>query len=126
MNCTEAAERITALVDNELSDLERRVVEPHIISCSRCGYAFELEQELKRQIHAVGARIMAPPALREKILADRRIFPETKAAVAGWGWVLATGPLVRPVLVVALLALLVVPLSFFLRSKPMDSRRKRS
>jgi predicted anti-sigma-YlaC factor YlaD len=36
MKCEEAAELITALVDNEVSALERAAIEAHLKNCSSC------------------------------------------------------------------------------------------
>ena len=84
MNCIEADELITALVDNELSDLERDAIEGHVKDCLRCEDIYRQEQELKRQVRLTGARITAPSDLKERILSDRRIFPGVAESADGW------------------------------------------
>ncbi len=80
----EANELITALVDSELSDPERQAVESHLRDCSNCQNIYQEELELKRHIHSIGARVSAPPELRERILSDRRIFPPPAQSPLGW------------------------------------------
>ena len=41
MTCQEANELITALVDNELSNLERQEIENHLESCSNCENIYQ-------------------------------------------------------------------------------------
>ena len=114
MNCREAKELITALVDNELSDLERYSIEGHLKTCLRCQYAHKQEQELKRQVRLIGAGIAAPSDLKERILSDRRIFPEMAESSHGWKWHTWPGRVVfRPAFALALLVLLVLP-TFYL------------
>jgi anti-sigma factor RsiW len=116
MNCEEARELITALVDNELSDLERSSVEDHIEDCLRCQSVYEQERVLKREIRIAGASVSAPAELREKILSDRRIFPEMVESPKGWkGLVWPARPLLRPAFVLALFVLLILPTLFLMR-----------
>ncbi len=61
MICKEANELITALVDNELSVLERQAVESHLRDCSNCQNIYQEELELKTHNHSIGARGSAPP-----------------------------------------------------------------
>lgn len=115
MNCREAEELITALVDNELSDLERYSVESHLKSCLRCQYVHRQEQELKRQVRLIGAGIAAPSDLKERILSDRRIFPEMAESARGWKWHTWPARVVfRPAFALALLVLLVLPIFYLM------------
>ncbi len=77
MRCEETHELITALVDNELSHEERSSIEGHLKDCPRCRFVYGQEQTLKREVRMAGARVNVPADLKEKILSDRRIFPET-------------------------------------------------
>ncbi len=110
MNCIEADELITALVDNELSDLERDAIEGHVKDCLRCEDIYRQEQELKRQVRLTGARITAPSDLKERILSDRRTFPGVAESADGWKGLSWPARIVfRPAYAFALLVLLVLP-----------------
>lgn len=84
MTCEQAQESITALVDEELLDAERSSLEAHLEACDNCRRALTEERALKAAIRGAGDRIHAPVELRSKILADRRIFPETKRSPRRW------------------------------------------
>src|SRR5918994_2827176 len=84
INCEQAQELITALVDQELDQAERSALEAHLEECSGCRLAFEEELALKRKIRQAGERMHAPALLRNRILSDRRIFPEERQPVRQW------------------------------------------
>jgi hypothetical protein len=84
MNCEEAQELITALVDQQLDHGERSALEAHMGECSGCRLAFEEELALKRKIRQAGERVHAPPLLRSRILSDPRIFPEKRGWAERW------------------------------------------
>ena len=117
MNCEEAQEFITALVDNQLSDEERSLIDSHLKDCQRCQFSFEQEQALKREISAAGARLHAPAELRSKLLSDRRIFPSPERSSGSWtervfpAWLFP-----RPTLALALGVLLILPLLYLMRT----------
>ena len=46
MKCEEAREFITALVDNQVSDEERSLIETHLKDCQRCRFVYEEQQVL--------------------------------------------------------------------------------
>lgn len=122
MRCEEAQELITALVDNELSRQERTSIEGHLRDCPRCQLVHEEEQALKKQLRMVGANLRAPADLRERILADKRIFPETAKTQRRKEIFYRWNSLVRPAFALALLALLVIPAVYLtqLRGKPIS------
>ena len=117
MKCEEAREFITALVDNQVSDEERSLIETHLKDCQRCRFIYEQEQALKREIGAAGARLHAPAELRSKILSDRRIFPGPERSSGSWternfpAW-----PFPRPALALALAVVLILPMLYFMRT----------
>jgi mycothiol system anti-sigma-R factor len=74
MNCEEARELITALVDDELSYEERYAIEIHLGDCPRCMPIYGQELELKKVLRSAGASVKAPAQLRERILSGTRIF----------------------------------------------------
>jgi anti-sigma factor (TIGR02949 family) len=80
MNCEEAHELITALVDQELSAPEQRALEAHLRECPGCSLVTEQEQEIKQAIRGRAKRLRAPAGLRRSILAHERTFPRTKVA----------------------------------------------
>lgn len=114
MNCEEAQELITALVDQELSGSERSRIESHLKDCPRCQFALKQEQALKRDVRTAAASVTAPADLREKILSGLPPVPE-KGAVTGEGasrgWLFRLA--LRPAFVLALLLLL--PALYLLR-----------
>lgn len=119
MNCQEAKELITALIDNELSGLERSSLEGHLKECPRCQTAYQDEMALKRDIRRAGTTLSAPAALRQRILSDRRLFPERGRKTEGWAWLVWPARLAsRPAFVAALLVLVIVPALYLMRPAP--------
>ena len=110
MNCEEAQQLITALVDNELDREPRSGLEAHLDDCSGCRLAFEEELALKRKIRQAGERMHAPALLRNKILSDRRIFPEERQPVRRWLenlW--PSAPVYQTALALTVVVLLLLP-----------------
>ncbi|HEV8719913.1 MAG TPA: zf-HC2 domain-containing protein [Candidatus Binatia bacterium] len=114
MNCADARELITALVDNEVSDLEQSLIQGHLKECSRCQWAYEQERALKREIHNVGISMTAPPHLKNKILTDHGLVPKELEFSTGWRKVLFLRPFAHPAFASALLLLVVLPVIYFL------------
>ena len=111
MNCDEAQEWITALIDNELSGPERLTVEDHLKSCSQCQQAFGRELRLKQEIHQASALITAPQELRQTLIASGSNTDLWRRA-GSWLKQFLTTPLVRPALALAALLLVIYPLIF--------------
>src|SRR5918996_3173532 len=124
MNCEEARELITALVDNELSHLERSLIESHLKDCSRCSRAYEMERSLKREIHNVAASMSAPDDLKRKILSSHYLPPNDSESPSGWSKiVLPFRPLLRPVFGLALVVIVLLPVAYLLqpeRTQPIS------
>lgn len=116
MICEAAQELISALIDKELPDAERTLLEAHLNDCARCRSQLALEQALKQQIRATGDSLRAPIGLREKILSDSRIF--RPRAARQWAKLISTAlHLPRPAAVAALVVLAValsVPAYYFI------------
>jgi hypothetical protein len=113
MQCEDAQELITALVDNELSTEQRRAIEGHLGECENCRSRHAQEIFLKRQIRLAGEAVMAPAGLREwvreeigKVAAEAR--PAKARGLRSW----LTMPALRPALALMLLALVVIPLTY--------------
>lgn len=119
MNCEEAKELITALIDNELSGLERSSLEGHLKECPRCQTAYQDEMALKRDIRRAGTTLSAPAALRQRILSDQRLLPERSRKTERWAWLVWPARLAsRPAFVAALLVLVIVPALYLMRPAP--------
>ncbi len=69
MNCQDAQELISGLVDDELTIEERRTIDAHMTECRNCQLTYKDEIVLKQHLHAAGASLTVPADLREKILA---------------------------------------------------------
>jgi anti-sigma factor RsiW len=116
MKCEQAQELITGLVDNELSDPERSIIESHLEECPTCEWTYEQERALKTEIHKIGATVVAPAGLRRKILSDQRIFPKETESPKRWNrLVLPLRPFRRPVFGLALLVILVMSSLYFMQ-----------
>jgi anti-sigma factor (TIGR02949 family) len=110
MNCDEAQELITAMVDQELDRAERSALEAHLEECSGCRLAFEEELALKQKIRQAGERMHAPGALRSRIFSDRRIFPEKSRSGRQWlAYLRPEFSNFRTALAVTILVLLILP-----------------
>jgi anti-sigma factor RsiW len=111
MNCEQAQEWITALVDNELSAEERAAIEGHLRACRQCQEAHEQERAIKQQVRLASASITAPAALRQAV-EDARSRPGVWVQAQRKLKEFLAMPLVRPALIVALLLLVIYPLMF--------------
>jgi len=113
MECKDAQELITALVDNELAKEERDTIEAHLWVCQKCRLIHKQELNLKRQIRLASAAITAPAGLRDTVQAeiDKLRANVPPVSPAGWrSWLLM--PALRPALVLVLFALLIIPLAY--------------
>jgi len=111
----EAQEFITALVDHELPEPERALLETHLNECADCRTALAAERALKQAIHGTGAQLRAPDALRARILSDPRIFPARGGFVRTWrDYLWPMPPALRPALAMAILLAVSLPAYYFL------------
>jgi hypothetical protein len=81
MQCNEAQELITGLVDQQLSADERLSIENHLAQCADCRAQFESETTLKQNLKLAGAALSVPRELREKI-EDLTRRPESERGLA--------------------------------------------
>jgi len=123
MKCEEAQELITALVDEELSQLERASIEAHLADCPRCRWACAQERALKREIHKVGVSISMPAELKRKILTDHDILLQEPESPRGWNkMAVSFRPFFRPAFGLALLVIVLLPVIYLMqpRSQPIS------
>lgn len=122
MNCEEARELVTALVDNEISDPERSLIESHLKDCAGCRRAYERERALKTEIHNLGTRLTAPAELQKKILTDHGMRPNKVGSFTGWRDILSFRPFGHPAFAFALLLIVLLPAIYFFtqRSQPVS------
>lgn len=118
MNCEEAQELITALVDDELSGSERASIEGHLRECARCQFAHRQERALKTAVRMAGSAASSPAELREKILSGLGRSPgkgETLKAPERPRWLSQLA--FRPAFAFALLLLLLLPAIYLMQPK---------
>ena len=123
MKCSEAEELISALADNELSDREQSSIEGHLRDCPRCQRAYERHQSLNSEIRMVGASLVAPIDLRQRIISDQRTTPEEAESDSSGKPIHRLQPFLRPAFASALLVVLVISIFFLVRtpSQPIST-----
>ncbi|HEU4394064.1 MAG TPA: zf-HC2 domain-containing protein [Planctomycetota bacterium] len=90
MNCADAAERITALVDGELPPGERAELERHLAECGACRDARAAEEAIAARVRGLG-RPPLPDGFREAVL-DRVRAEPAPGAVRPSGRIIPLGP----------------------------------
>jgi len=87
MNCS-FTEKISSLIDGELSPAEAREVERHLLSCAQCEEARADFLNLRNQISSFAASLPGRVQNRalEKILSGGRTKPAASGAGVRWGW----------------------------------------
>lgn len=90
MNCADAAERITALVDGELPPEERAELERHLAECGACRDARAAEEAIAARVRGLG-RPPLPDGFREAVLERVRAEPAPGAARPS-GRIIPLGP----------------------------------
>jgi len=111
MNCEQAQEWITALVDNELSEAERRAIDRHLVGCPQCQRIYEEERRIKEQVHSASTMVTAPAALR-RMISESMDKPSVRQRINERIKALLAVPWVRPALAVGLLLVVLYPLIF--------------
>ena len=111
MRCEEAEELITALIDGELTAVERGPLEDHLAGCNACELQREREAALKQSLRQAGVAISAPPFLREAVSEKIDAFAAERPRHRwfrdrDWLTVPSLGPFVAFVSIIAVLAAL--------------------
>jgi anti-sigma factor RsiW len=114
MKCEEAGELVTALVDNQLSALERAAIEAHLKNCASCELFYRQQLALKSEIRGAVADLKAPVTLRRKILNDRGIHPRQPVVENRPAWRVIFS--LRSALAVTLLVLLALPVLYVMKT----------
>ena len=85
MECSEARVAVSALVDDELSGEQRRLVEDHVASCAACSAIAEDYRRIGRSLKAA-AFVRAPADMAELIRLQiaREIGGDQSPAAGGW------------------------------------------
>ncbi|MDH3446195.1 MAG: zf-HC2 domain-containing protein [Deltaproteobacteria bacterium] len=113
MQCENAQELITALVDNELTLEERGAIEGHLGECGKCRWHREQESLLKQQIKLASAAVTAPAGLRARVQEDiRKLSAKARPERSHWLQRWLQTPALRPAFGLMLLALVIVPLAY--------------
>jgi hypothetical protein len=116
MNCGEAQELITALVDGELLESDRESLTTHLAGCHRCQFSVEAERGFKQSLQGSAMRLHVPDKLRDRIASDPRIFPNKSEPAKIWQrYFQAMHHLARPALAAAVLLAIILPVFFFFR-----------
>jgi anti-sigma factor RsiW len=86
MECSEASVAVSALVDDELSGEQKRLVEEHVASCAACSAIAEDYRRIGSSLK-VAAYQRAPAALAERIRLQiaREEHGREPLSAAGWG-----------------------------------------
>ena len=82
MDCKEAIQHITELVDNRIEKDKKIEVEKHLKECPRCRAEFRLEKKTKEIVSTRIKRVPVPPELRERILSQIYAFQDGYSARA--------------------------------------------
>src|SRR5215467_4193056 len=112
MNCEQAEELISALIDNELSGLERSSIEGHLKDCPKCQRAYEWGRVLDREMRTVSASVVASVDLRQRILTDQRTSTKESKSTLRSRLLLQFQSFVRPAYALALIAIVAVSIFF--------------
>lgn len=72
MDCGDCLERLYTFLDTELSTEERAAVRSHLERCHDCDGHFDLEARFLEQLRDCCTADVAPPVLRERVIARLR------------------------------------------------------
>ncbi|MGE5303659.1 MAG: anti-sigma factor family protein [Alphaproteobacteria bacterium] len=118
MKCEEARELITALVDDELTPVERFPLEAHLGDCALCQRVYEQERALKHEIRRIGRSISAPAELKRKILTRHGISPAEAEPLSAWFKLAMTfRPHFRPAVGLVLVLIVLLPIIYLVRPR---------
>ena len=117
MNCEEARELVTALIDNQIFDSERPLIETHLKECAACRRAYEQERALKAEIHNLGTRLTAPAEFHKKILTNHGMLPNKARSFTEWKDILSFRLFGHRAFAFALLLIVLLPAIYLLTQR---------
>jgi anti-sigma factor RsiW len=84
MSCEENREKISSLLDAELSGKEKQMLEKHLYECITCRTLKEWLRCVKEGIARSANEVVISDSVREKILAALDQLPSETPAVPWW------------------------------------------
>jgi len=84
MSCEENREKISSLIDAELSPAEKKMLEKHLGMCVKCRTLEEWLRCVKEGISRSAEGLTIPTSLRDKILASLPDMPARQKPVPWW------------------------------------------
>lgn len=84
MSCEENREKISSLIDAELSPAEKNMLEKHLGVCAKCRTLEEWLRCVKEGVSQTAERLTIPSSLREKILASLPDMPPRHDPLPWW------------------------------------------
>jgi anti-sigma factor (TIGR02949 family) len=117
MNCYQAEELITALVDGALPHPETASLETHLEACANCRRFLNEERALKQATRRIAERVQAPESLRAKIVSTAQIFPERNSSKSWRDFIWPLTLSYRPALAGALVVAVVFSVFYFFGHK---------
>lgn len=61
--CPDLAEKISALIDDELTSQLKEEVQTHLVACVNCNETYEIELYIKNKVYQTNQSIKAPSRL---------------------------------------------------------------
>jgi anti-sigma factor RsiW len=123
MNCEQAEELISALIDNDLSDPERSSIEGHLRDCQRCQRVYQWGRGLNSEIRTLGASMHAPNDLKQRLISDQHTqSKDAESFDSGSKPIFRLQPFLRPAVATALLVTLAVSILWLMQrsSQPIS------
>lgn len=84
MSCEENREKISSLIDVELSPSEKKMLEEHLGMCAKCRTLEEWLRCVKKGITQSAEGLAIPRSLRDKILASLPDIPSRQNPIPWW------------------------------------------
>lgn len=84
MSCEENREKISSLIDAELSPAEKKMLEKHLGVCTKCRTLEEWLRCVKEGIGQSAESLTIPTSLREKILASLPDIAPKQERIPWW------------------------------------------
>ena len=84
MSCEENREKISSLIDAEVSPAEKKMLQKHLGMCAKCRTLEEWLRCVKEGIIRSAEGLTIPTSLRDKILASLPEIPPRQKPVPWW------------------------------------------